>query len=493
MNRCTLSSAALAVFALLLTLTAAPATAQDTGYTGIITQDSVEVRSGAGRAYYVVGELEQGQRVHVVDVLFDETWYKVTVPTGIYSYVSRAFVNAQGDGSTGIINADRTEFKAASLRGPGESYRVQGTFNQGDRVQIVGQEGNFFKIIAPTDACVFIPAGSLRRATAEDMEPAQPEVADTDPAPADDEVTDTPTDQEPTNDDADTGDAGADASTQEEMDALDAALNPEGDAGTDIVEPELTEEQLREAAEGEGPTEPADESTGETMDEATDPATDTQAETDADTEDSQADANAEDAATDDAAAEGGLPALPDVEVTTPARSDALKARELELLPYFHTPIEERPLDHMEAGYRDILATGDLPEVDQRIVEVRLRTIARQREILAAMDRVAAARAVREPRTEIPDLEALPRTPVEYEAVGTLHVSSVYDGRSLPRMYRLVDPSGRTVAYVAPTPLIDESDLVQTLVGVVGSSSYDPALKLQIITPTRLDALAAQGE
>lgn len=461
--------AALIALALLWLPMTGAAAQEDAGYTAIITEETVDVRSGAGRAYYVVGELEVGQRVRVVEVLFDETWYKISVPDGVYSYVSTAFVNAQGDGSIGVVNADRTEFKAASLRGPGESYRVQGTFGQGDRVEIVAQEGSFYKIIAPVDAYVFVPAGSLRRATADDMVPAETDEPTTD-------ETDEPT--EP--DTPQATDEPADDQTPDAVEDIDEPAEP-------VDQAEDTPEDGTDEVVPDGPAVDENPADTETPADTVDPTPTDDAATDGTTD--EAEANPDVAAeTDDGS---GLPALPDVEVSTPARSDALIAKEMELLPYFSSPIEERPLDHMEAQYTELLEQGDLPRVDQQIIGVRLRTIARQREILAAMQRVEAAQSEREPRTVIPDIESLPRTPVEYQAIGLLQVSSVYDGQSLPRMYRLVDPSGRTVAYVAPTPMIDESDLLDTLVGVVGTSSYDPALKLQIITPEQLDALAAE--
>lgn len=451
----------------------------DSAYTAVVTEERVDVRSGAGRAYYVVGELEEGQQVRVVEVLFDETWYKIQVPTTVYSYVSKAFVNAQGDGSVGVVNADRTEFKAASLRGPGESYRVQGTFNQGDRVQIVAEEGNFYKIASPSESFVFIPAGTIRRVTAADMVPAPPTDEET-PAQDPADNTDEPeVAQEP---EAVTPPADEETAEETVEETTDEAADPADEGPSD--------EQAQQPADDETMTDEADDDV-----EGAQPADDETTATDETTESTDAGDEAAQATGEETPAEEGdrLPARPDVEVTTPARSDALKAVEMDLLPYFAVGIEDRPLDHMEAGYRDILATGDLPDVDRRIVEVRLRTIARQREILAAISRVEAARAPREPRTQVPDLESLPRGPVDYNAVGLLQSSSVYDGQSLPRMYRIVDPTGRTIAYVAPTPLIDESDLLNTLVGVVGSASYDPALKLQIITPSRLDALAAEAE
>ncbi|MEM9413909.1 MAG: SH3 domain-containing protein [Planctomycetota bacterium] len=459
----------------LLMLPASLAQAQnDGGYTAVITNNEVEVRSGAGRAYYVVGVMETGQQVEVVDVLFDASWYQIVVPEGVYSYVSKAFVNAQGDGSIGVVNADRTECKAAALRGPGASYRVQHLFDEGDRVEIVGEEGNYYKIVSPQEAYVFVPAGVLRRATAQELA-ARP---DDNEAPAEtQDNTDAapPAVQDDTDNVADATQDAADDATGTEVTDDEVVVLPPTVVPDAIELPVLPDAPV---VDGEGGRVEIEETT---QDEAV-------ADAGSDTEtvnDNTANAGTE------SQPEAVLPAAPDVEVSTPARSEAMIAKEMELLPYFAVPIQDRPLDHMEAEYRALLETGDLPRVDEQIVAVRLRTISRQREILAAMDRVEAARSVEAPRAEITIVEPQPRIAADYQAIGRLEVSSVYDGQSLPRMYRLVDPSGRTVAYVAPTPAIDESDLLNTLVGVVGTASYDPALKLRIITPEQLDALAAE--
>ena len=75
-------------------------------------------------------------------------------------------------------------------------------------------------------------------------------------------------------------------------------------------------------------------------------------------------------------------------------------------------------------------------------------------------------------------------------MGTLSVSRVYDGSKLPKLYRLQEPgTGRTVAYLQPS---DEADLIPMLgqlIGIVGEKSYDPGLRLTLVTPRRIDLLA----
>ena len=89
-------------------------------------------------------------------------------------------------------------------------------------------------------------------------------------------------------------------------------------------------------------------------------------------------------------------------------------------------------------------------------------------------------------TEAPkaEIEAVP-----YDAVGRLLASSVYDGRTLPRMYRLIDPTtGKSLAYIKPDAPVDCTGYLGKLVGIQGATAYDPALKLKVINVKRIDHL-----
>ncbi|MEZ6242198.1 MAG: hypothetical protein R3B57_04070 [Phycisphaerales bacterium] len=82
----------------------------------------------------------------------------------------------------------------------------------------------------------------------------------------------------------------------------------------------------------------------------------------------------------------------------------------------------------------------------------------------------------------------------YVVVGRLAPSAVYDGQRLPLMYRVqsVDPvlGPRTIAYVRPAPGQDLAPNLGQIVGVVGQSVDDEALRLRIVRPERVDALNA---
>ncbi|QOI99652.1 MAG: hypothetical protein HRU70_03840 [Phycisphaeraceae bacterium] len=79
----------------------------------------------------------------------------------------------------------------------------------------------------------------------------------------------------------------------------------------------------------------------------------------------------------------------------------------------------------------------------------------------------------------------------YALVGVLSRSSVYDGASMPRMYRVVASGVSTpvtIGYVRPEPGVDLEGNLGRLVGVAGEAVLDPTLKLNIIKPTRIDLI-----
>ncbi len=428
-----------ALLAAALTLTSH---AQDAPFIGVVTQGSVEVRSGAGRAYYVVGELAKGDMVRVEKVLFNQTWYQVRVPKGVHSYVSKAFVDAQGDGATGTVNADRTEFKAASLRGPGESYKGQGTFSKGDKVTILAEEGNFYKIVSPEDAFVFIPAGTLREATKDDLEAAE----EADP-------------------DEGTTDSGDSTTDPEPVTPVDP-VTPDPEPVTPDPEPVTPDPE---------PVTPVDPVTPDP--EPVDPGPVTPADP------------------EPVAPIKGWPEAPNVEVETPARSAELKALEMKVLPYFSLPVDEQPLDKMAGAYQQLAGAEGLPSIDRQIIKVRLRTIERRQEILDTLRRAEAAEQTDHARTVVPDAPDPDEAPAQFTAVGRLMPSTVYDGQSLPLLYRVVDasPSARTLAYVAPNDELNIAAMLNRLVGVVGETTYNRTLKLQVIEIEKAVLLEAEVE
>ncbi|MFA9480403.1 SH3 domain-containing protein [Phycisphaerales bacterium AB-hyl4] len=450
---------------LLLMPAATPATAQEVPYTAIVVEDNVQVRAGAGRAYYVVGELDRGALVEVEEVIFG--WLKVVPPEGVHSYISKAFVDARGEGRRGEVNSNRTRVTAASVEGPGNSYREQTLLNRGAAVRIVDEEGSFYKIEPPAGTFVFLPPGSVRRAS--DMEaaqePEQPAEQEAEPAAEPEQ----PTEAEPTEQVAD-----------DEADQPVEVADSNGEAETDI-EGAVTSEDLPELAGDESGQEDQD-SLMPTPDQRVD-----EGDADATADDEALTENATEPEAEEAVAE-----QPREEVDTPAISEALREVEHRHVPAFDLPLEEQPFERMIADYRAVLANNDdLPTGDQRLIEHRLSLLERNQRIAETLVRVAELRdaSARTDRELDERQRERDRRRPNYDAVGELLASTVYDGRNLPQLFRVVDPAtGRTLGYVEPGDQVNPRRMLGRVVGIVGDRRLDPGLRLRVFDVRRIDVL-----
>ncbi|MAX27577.1 MAG: hypothetical protein CMJ19_24025 [Phycisphaeraceae bacterium] len=155
-----------------------------------VTRDKALVRAGVGTTYYVVKELKKGDIVTVDEKIYQ--WYKIVPPAGVHSYVSKAFVDAKGDGKIGVVNKTPCEVFTASVNGVADSFRRTANLLKGDTVQIVSEDGGYYKIVPPKGTYVYLPASSVEKvdfkpAVAETPvapEPVQPVVTAVTPTPA---------------------------------------------------------------------------------------------------------------------------------------------------------------------------------------------------------------------------------------------------------------------------------------------------------------------
>ncbi len=405
-------------FALCLLLFFSPgvtpwAVGQDVPFTAEVVDQSVPVRAGAGRSFYEVGRLTGGSQVVVDEVVFG--WFKVHPPQGTYSYISQAFVDATGNGQTGTINTDRAAVRTASVNGSAESYRRQIDLLKGDRVTIVGQDGDFYKIEPPNGAYVFLPPGSIRP-VGDDTEPvadqqpphtpSQPEQAvSTSIAPASADPSGLPT--------------GFSRTAEPETDD-DASNQDPGDRVVSVDKPSL------------------------------------------------ATANAD-----------------------PVISATLRAAEQRLIASEALSLEERPLGELFETYRSLARNRQLSLVDGRIIAMRIAQLQRHIDVIKTLQTIAEAqRAHQETRLFADQLP--PELPKQrYDVRGRLLASSVYNGKNLPRLYRITESDGhRIIAYVRLRPALNPVPLLGEYVGVMGQTRFDPMLKLEILDAEHIDVISS---
>jgi len=118
------SAAWLAIPFVLVLAAAAAGPVRAAPYTAKVVQEEVILRSGTADSYYKVGTLEKGAEVTVTDTVLD--WYAIVPPEGVDSFISQGYVDARGDGSTGVVNHADSPVSAANLEGgAGLSYAVQ--------------------------------------------------------------------------------------------------------------------------------------------------------------------------------------------------------------------------------------------------------------------------------------------------------------------------------------------------------------------------------
>lgn len=163
---------------------------------------------------------------------------------------------------------------------------------------------------------------------------------------------------------------------------------------------------------------------------------------------------------------------------------------------------------MEQVRRENVATAEVGPLRQRYLEFadRSATTPNQREFARARaEQLAIQEDAQRRLQELQALLAKNNAVLEvlrgaresmdarqpYTAVGRLNASIIYDGVRLPLLFRLQDPTGgQTIGYMEPGKGFDLSSLLGQLVGVVGKSGYDDALRINTIDPVRIDVLTS---
>lgn len=159
------------------------------------------------------------------------------------------------------------------------------------------------------------------------------------------------------------------------------------------------------------------------------------------------------------------------------------------------PAQTAEIDELIAEYQRAIEAGGTndarrrTQLEQRIAALQIRKDVRER-IRKAEEARAALDADRIKLQE--QLAAWERTRV-YTLIGQLQPSTVYDGKRLPQMYRVVSvggTAGRTLGYIRKTDEFDLDRYMGQVVGVVGQATLDRSLQLNLITPYRVDRLKA---
>ena len=142
---------------------------------------------------------------------------------------------------------------------------------------------------------------------------------------------------------------------------------------------------------------------------------------------------------------------------------------------------------------DFLMAGEEEEDPIRARYARMRadqidvytTLRDQNEVISALHT-----RIERSRTDAVDREVAIANTGDYEVVGLLSTSAVFNGTNRPMLYRIQDSkTSRTLAYMRPESLAFV-DMVGQYIGVMGHLEYDPILQVNIISMSRVDLMAS---
>lgn len=122
---------------------------------GRVTADRVNLRCGPGTNFRSFLTLDKGSKLTVIGE--KKEWYAVIPPAGIFFFIHRRYVS-KGRKLVGGYEGEVLGNNVNVRSGIGDRDRVMGQLNRGDRVTIVGEKEQWFKIKPPEGMCVWIAA-----------------------------------------------------------------------------------------------------------------------------------------------------------------------------------------------------------------------------------------------------------------------------------------------------------------------------------------------
>jgi len=132
---------------------------------GVIKGSVVNIRSGPGTNYEIVGTVYEGTEVTISQQQGD--WYKITLgnTTG---WVSSSLINAQ---ITSKVTVTGTTVNLRS--GPGTSYDIVGQVSQGDTLTLLAAEGDWYKVQTASGSVCYIAASLASKTGSGTTAPSQ--------------------------------------------------------------------------------------------------------------------------------------------------------------------------------------------------------------------------------------------------------------------------------------------------------------------------------
>lgn len=113
-------------------------------FTGLITQDNINVRSGANINFEPLCKLSLNEKVTVVGKSY--SWYKIVLPKEAACFISDRYLKVED--SNGLVTGNRVNIRAK----PSEGASILAQVNKGDSVKVIKKFGQWYAI-EPRENC----------------------------------------------------------------------------------------------------------------------------------------------------------------------------------------------------------------------------------------------------------------------------------------------------------------------------------------------------
>ncbi len=430
--------------------TAAPTSASKKAYTGTVTADNVYIRCGpSASSAYPFGKLSLGDVLDVQDEGFGWATVRTSGPAfkNIYGYVlANDNVVLSPDSQTLTLNAE-TDVRAPNMGADGNpdaSFTVIGKASPGQILNVVatinGAREKAYKIAIPSNCIGYVNLNYVRRAST------------------------------------------SEATKLTQVAATTAV--PTKKATTTTAAPAVIEDKTTQVAESI----PASSTTPQTT-----------------IEDPKQETEITETVVVAPPTETATPVVKPAEVVvpppvkTPQMIAAEKRRQtLKDLEVIWITVKAEPLATSEVGvlkdrYMILLNDSECEAEIKMVADTRVKQLIVQIEAQQRIRQLKEMRsAIDSDADQVRAIKIALEARSDYTVVGVLNASSIYDGKRLPLLYRLVDPAvGQTVAYVTAKNPAQLATMLGTLVGIRGEKRYDEALRVSVIDPTAVEILTTR--
>lgn len=143
---------------LVFSLIAASTLAQAKGipkipFTGL-AEKKLKVYAGPNENFEAISTLEKDSKILVLGHSYG--WYRLELPQNSLVYINKMFVEREGE-DKGKVKGNRVNIRA----GPSASFTILSQLNEDERVTIVGEDKEWYKIKPPTGVSGWVKADEV--------------------------------------------------------------------------------------------------------------------------------------------------------------------------------------------------------------------------------------------------------------------------------------------------------------------------------------------